>query len=133
MFGGETELIACGRIKYNLELRKKENSSLCMLYFSTLGGCGLQGSWYSVYDSLSRGRIGLLFAKGCDRIAALTPCKKTPSKAFGIHQLDSCLCLIRDVVLMLAQVGYGGQFLTDTRPSKLKREIRDDNKEVYFC
>jgi hypothetical protein len=61
----------------------------------------------------------LLLAKGCDRIAALTPGKqKTFYEAFGIHHSDSCLCLIRDVVLKRAQDGFGdSSWLTLVRAS----------------
>jgi len=50
----------------------------------------------------------LLLAKDCDRIATVTTGKQnTFYEAFGIHQSDSCLCLIRDVVLNRAQDGFG--------------------------
>jgi len=45
------------------------------------------------------------------------------SEAFGIHQSDSCLCLIRDVAMKLAQAGFGALeaiLLGETDDSKLK-------------
>jgi hypothetical protein len=63
----------------------------------TLGGCGLQGYWYYISVCHVEG-FGLLLAKGCDRFAALTPCKKTSSVAFGIHESDSCLKVRHPVV-----------------------------------
>jgi len=46
--------------------------------------------------------------------------EKPPSEAFGIHQSDGCLWLIRDVAVKLPQKGVRRQFLADTRASKMK-------------
>jgi hypothetical protein len=41
------------------------------------------------------------------------------SEVFGIYQLETCLCFVRDVAVKLAQMGFG-DFLGETVASKLK-------------
>jgi hypothetical protein len=79
---------------------------VCVQCIGTVGGCGLQGRCY-VYDSVCHAEgFGLLLAKGCDRRSDPLNTKTSP-EAFGIHQSDSCLCLIRDVGVKLVQAGFG--------------------------
>jgi hypothetical protein len=85
-----------------------------------LEGCGLLGCC-EVYDCVcSEEGFGLLLAKFCELIASLTPVIKTPYEAFGIHQSDSCLCIIKDVAVKLTHVGYWRQFLGDSGGIKLE-------------
>jgi hypothetical protein len=64
------------KLSRNLGLRAIRIPS-CVQYMGTLRGCGLQDCWYCVYDSVCRAEgFGLLLAKYCYRIAALTPCKQ---------------------------------------------------------
>jgi len=98
MCGGETGKITFGKVSINLGLRAKTIPS----WYNIL--VHLEGADLKVVDKfmtcLSSEGFGLLLAKCCDRIAALTPCKqKIYSEVFGTHQSDSCLWLIRDVVL----------------------------------
>jgi len=71
--------------------------------------------------------FGLLLAKGCDLFALWPPVNKIVLRIFGIHQSDSCLCLIRDVAVMLAQTGFGDRSWLHSC-ERLKREYRNDNK-----
>jgi len=49
-------------------------------------GYGLQGYWYYVYDCVCHAEgCGLLLAKGCDRMAALTRCKQKHPLKLSAH------------------------------------------------
>jgi hypothetical protein len=75
---GETGIIIFGK-STNLELRARR-IPLCVQYICTLGGCGLQGCWYIVYDDICHAeRFGLPLAKSFDRITALNPDKQKHS------------------------------------------------------
>jgi hypothetical protein len=87
---------------------------------------------FKFYDYVCRAEgFDLLLTKGCDRIAALTPCKWKHYEAFDIYQLDSCFCLIRDVAEKLTHASFRRQFLADTRASKLIGKDGKDNKVVF--
>jgi hypothetical protein len=60
------------------------------------------------------------------------PVNKTSSEAFGIHHLDRCLCLIRDVVLKLAHADFRRHFLAATRASKSKGKYRTTTKRCIL-
>ena len=76
MFGGETGKITFGKLSINLGLRAIRIPG-SVQYIGTVGGCGLQGGCCTVYDGVCQPEgIGLLLAKGCDLIAALTHCKQ---------------------------------------------------------
>jgi hypothetical protein len=101
-------------------MTSRKNNPKLVQYISTLRGCKFEVVVFccKVYDSVCRAEeFGLLVAKGCNRIDALTPCKKI---AFGVHQSDSCTCVIRDVAVKLTYAGFRKQFLAETRESKLK-------------
>ena len=107
MLGGERGKITFRRIKYKLRPSSNNNCRLCTVHIGRVGGGRHQSCW--VLDSVCHAQgFGLLLAKGCDCITALIPpVHKNNLWSFDIHQLDSCLCLIRDVVMELAQFGLG--------------------------
>jgi hypothetical protein len=77
--------ITFGKLSKSLGLRAVRIPS-CVQYIGTLGGCGLQGGWYQVYDSVCHAEgFGLLLAKGCDPIAAPTPCKQKYPLKISAH------------------------------------------------
>ena len=56
------------------------NNSNLGQYIGTLGGCRLRGGGCKFYGSVCRVEgFGLLLAKGCDLIVALTPAKQKHS------------------------------------------------------
>ena len=73
---------------------------------------------FGIHDSVYR-------AKGCGMlIARVTIISRsdylgTVCAAFGIHQADSCLCLIRTEAGKLAQTGFEDTSLADTGVRKL--------------
>jgi len=76
MLGGKTSEIIFGKLSKNLGIRAKR------IQIGTLGGCKLYGCCCccKVYDGICYTEgFGLLFAKGWDRIAALTPGKRKHS------------------------------------------------------
>jgi hypothetical protein len=76
--------------------------------------------WCYVYDSLSRGGILPTLSSELWPYHRSDPlATKTPSEAFGIHQSDICLWLIREQAVKLSQAGFGDSFLAETRESKL--------------
>ena len=76
MLGGETGKITFGRIKCKFRTSNNKNTSMVQ-YIGTSEGCRLQCCCCKDYDSVCRAEgFGLLLAKGCDRIAALTPGKQ---------------------------------------------------------
>jgi hypothetical protein len=40
----------------------------------------------------------------------LPPENKTSYEAFGIHQSDSCLCIMKDMAVKLTHVGFGDSY-----------------------
>ena len=51
-----------------------------------MSGCGLQGYRHKVYDCVCHAEgCGLLLAKGCDRITALTHCKQKHPLQLSAH------------------------------------------------
>jgi len=76
MLGGETGKITFGRIKCKFRTSNNKNTSMVQ-YIGTSEGCRLWCCCCKDYDSVCRAEgFGLLLAKGCDRIAALTPGKQ---------------------------------------------------------
>jgi len=73
--------------KNKVKLRtSSKRISLCVQYIGTLWGCGIQGYWCYVYDCVCHaGRCGLLLAKGCEPIAALTHCKQKHPLKLSVH------------------------------------------------
>jgi len=53
-------------------------------------------------------------------VSPLEPPVNTSFESFGTHQLDSCLCVIREVAEMLAQYWVPRHLLTDTRVRELR-------------
>jgi hypothetical protein len=76
----ERQKITFGKLGLNLGFRAIR-IPVCVQYIGTVGGCGLQGCCSTVYDGVCYAEgSGLLLAKGCDLMAALTPCKQNPLK-----------------------------------------------------
>jgi hypothetical protein len=75
MLGGETGEITFGKSSINLGLRAERISSWYNTVYWHIADCkGVVVKFMTVFG-------GLPLAKGCDRIAALTPCKqKSPLK-----------------------------------------------------
>jgi len=66
---------------------------LCVQNICTLGRCRLQGCWYAVYDGACHAAgFGLLLAKSCDSVAALTSCKQKYLLKFSAHINRAALC-----------------------------------------
>jgi len=91
-----------GRINYKIRTFCEKNSISCTIY------------WYTERVGTSRLRLwqcraegfGLLLAKGCDPITALTPTKQKHSlKLSGYINGTAVLFLIREVFVKLAQAG----------------------------
>jgi hypothetical protein len=60
---------------------------------------------------VARREFGLLLAKGCDRIVAMTPCKQThPLQILAYFSWTAVLFLTREVTMKLAQAGFGDNF-----------------------
>jgi hypothetical protein len=91
----------------NFGLRVKEFKFLCsiLVYWE---GVDLKAAVVvvKVYDGVCRSEgFGLLLAKSCESLAALTPCKqKHPLKLSAIYQWDSCFMLEAN------QAGFGDNF-----------------------
>ena len=59
---------------------------LSIEHIGTMWGCRLQGDWYYVYDCVCHAEgCSLLLTKGCDRIAALNPCKQKHPLKLSAH------------------------------------------------
>ena len=66
---------------------------LCVQNICTLGGCRLQICWYAVYDSVCHAEgSGLLLAKCCDPVDALTPYKRKHLLMFSAHISRAAVC-----------------------------------------
>jgi len=84
MLGGEKGKITLGRIKDKFRISSNKNASMVQ-YIGILGGCGLGGCFCKVYDCVRHAEgCGMLLAKGCDRITALTPCKQKHPLSFTL-------------------------------------------------
>jgi len=131
MLGGETGRITFGRIKYKYRTWINNNSSLCTIYWYVERV--QKSSCCKVYDSICRAEgFGLLLAKGCDRIAALTPVNKNILWSFRHTSIGQLFMLDQGCGLEARPGWVRRKFLADTRASKLKGKYGNDNKEVYF-
>ena len=88
---------------------------------------------YIIYDRVCNAEgFGLLLAKVCDPIAALTLCKQNHPLKLSAHiSRTAVLCLIRDVVLKRAKMDLE-TILVSHSCEQVESEYGNDKEELWF-